>query len=98
MAKAEHPEVLHDERIDTGAGCRSDGFCRSGHLTVGDEGIERQVDLNAADMAEAHRLGQLLDGKVPRTLPRIEARQPEIHRVRTVADGGSERIEGAGGG
>jgi hypothetical protein len=92
-----HAEILHDERVHAQQGRRAHDLGRARHLPVGDERVERQVYLDPADMAIDHGLLQLVRGKIMRAHARVEGVIAQINRIRTVLDGGAQRLHRSGG-
>ena len=59
---------------------------RGVELTGKDEGIERHVRFDAGLVAKLHHCAEFVVPEIVRAQPRIESRQPEIHRVGAIRD------------
>ena len=96
-AERQHAEILHDERVHPGARRRGDQPGKLLHFAVRDQRVERQVHLNAAHMAIAHGLRQLLRREVSRAAAGVKDIRAQIDRVRAVADGRAQGFHRASG-
>ena len=93
-----HAEILHDERVRARVRRelrRGDGVA---HLTVVHEGVERDIDLTAADMAVSHRLHEFLICEIFRAAAGVERAHTHVYGVRSVLHGGDNALRRAGGG
>ena len=93
-----HAEILHDERVRARVRRelrRGDGVA---HFTVVHEGVERDVDLTAADMAVSHRLHEFLICEIFRAAAGVERAPAQIHRAAAALHGGTESLRRTGGG
>ena len=91
---ARKPQILHEDRVRSGVRRllreRGGGL----HLAVTHEGVERDVDLAAADMAVAHRFCKRLPCEIIRAPARVEpVAKAHIHRVRPVLHRRDDGIE-----
>ena len=62
------------------------------------EGVERDVDLTAADMAVSHRLHEFLICEIFRAAAGVERAHTHVYGVRSVLHGGDNALRRAGGG
>ena len=94
---AHQAEILHDNRIravvrrlarQIGSGC---------HLPVAHEGVERDIDLAAADVAVAHRLGKLILCEIVRAAARVVRAKAHVNRVGAVLHRGNHGVRRSGG-
>ena len=97
-AEIDDAQILHDERVHVAQGGGADQLGHPGHLSIGDEGIEGQMDLHAADMAVFDRFAQLVICEIFGALTGIEVPETEIDRIRAVVHGGAQRLHRAGRG
>ena len=90
-------QILDDDAVgpDLGdePGCLKRGF----DLAVVDQGIERDVDLAAADAAIAHRALKVLVGEILGAAPRVEVAEAHIDSVRAVLHRGDHSLGRTGG-
>ena len=96
-AQGDDTEVLDDKGVHARTGCRLDRLGRGPHLPVGNQGVQRQIDLDAPHMAVAHRLRQLVQCEVFSAPTGIKILGAKVDRVGSVAHGGAERVERTGG-
>ena len=97
-AQPHYAQVLNDEGIHAGQGGLTDQLFQFGGLLVGNQGVQSQVNGNAADMAVLDCFGQGLQGKILGALTRIKNANAQIDRIGTVLNGGLQRFHGAGRG
>ena len=90
-------QILNENGVRPLVGHESRRIQRGLHLPVADQGVQRDIDLAAADAAVARGLAELLFGKVFRTAAGVEAAQAQIDRVRAVLHGGDDGFRGTGG-
>ena len=93
-----HAKILHDERVRARIRRelrRGDGIP---HFAVVHEGVERDVDLAAADMAVAHRLHEFLICEIFRAAAGVERAHAHVNGVRSVLHGGDNALRRAGWG
>ena len=90
--------VLHQYGVHAHGAGLAQRLRRLYQFPVGQQGVQRQKDPHAPQMAIRHRRRKFPVGKVPGAAPRVERAEAHIHRVRAGLDGGDERVEAAGGG
>ena len=90
-------QILQDQPVHADGVGQAGRLQRGVHLPVVDEGVERQVDLAAADMAVAHGLFQLFLVEVFGSAAGVEVAHAEIHGVRAVLHGGDDGLGRARG-
>ena len=92
LQRRQNAPVLHQDRVHAALrrGARLRG--KRGELAVGDEGVERQIDLHAPQMAIRDRRAEFLVREVPRAAARVERAKAHIHGVRTALHGGNKRL------
>ena len=91
-------QILHEDRVRSGVTRELRGLERRLDLPVAHEGVERDVDLAAADAAIAHGLLKFFLGKVFGSAAGVEIAHAEIDRVGAVLYGGNDGFRRAGGG
>ena len=96
-AQLQNAQILDDKGVHLRPGRAPDQLCQLVHLPVRHDGIHRQMDLDAPDMAVLYRLRQVFQCKVFRALAGVEDPDPQIHRVGAVLHGSPQRFHGAGG-
>ena len=92
LQRRQNAPILHQDRVHAALrrGARLRG--KRGELAVGDERVERQIDLRAPQMAIKDRRAEFLIGEVPRAAARVERAKAHIHGVRTALHGGNKRL------
>ena len=70
----------------------------SASAPASDAGVERDVDLTAADMAVSHRLHEFLICEIFRAAAGVERAHTHVYGVRSVLHGGDNALRRAGGG
>ena len=91
-AQLHHAQVLHDKGVNIILRGIANQLRRLGHLPVGDQGIEGQVNLHAPDMAVFNGLHQRLGSEVFCALPRVECAAAQIHGVSAVLNGRAQSL------
>ena len=95
---AREAQILHEDRVRPGVRRLLRERGGSVHLAVAHEGVERDVDLAAADVAVAHGLGKRLPCEIIGAPARVEpVAKAHIHRVRPVLHRRDDGIEVARG-
>ena len=91
------PQVLDDDRIDSGAGdlCKVVGGV--GQFAGEDERVERDESAHVVPMQIRHDFRQLIEPEVLRAMAGVVSVEPEVDRIRAVRDGGAHGIEVPGG-
>ena len=80
-----------DDGIDPLTAGTVDDLLHGAQFVLIDDGIDRQVGLYPRSVGRSHNLGQVVEGKVGRRgRTHIEFAHPEIDRVGTRLDGGSQ--------
>ena len=59
-----HPQVLNQDGVHPGVGGKGRSLGGQGQLPVGQEGVQRQVDLGSPQVAVCYPPGQVLQGKI----------------------------------
>ena len=91
---ARETQILHKDRVRPGVRRLLRERGGSVHLAVAHEGVERDVDLAAADVAVAHGLGKRLLCEIIGAPARVEpVAKAHIHRVRPVLHRRNDGIE-----
>jgi hypothetical protein len=94
--EAKNTEVLHNERIDTCFGDRSDGASGLGKFVFEDQRIEREITANAPAMERAHYFRKFSEIE-SYFRPRTEMFEAEVACVGTCFDGGIKLRPMSGG-
>jgi len=81
-------DILNDGSVHTCSDYSAQIFRGIGEFVLEDERVECDVALHAAPMQELHQLGQIGDGEVVRSHPRVEFFEAKVDRVRAVFNGG----------
>ena len=97
LQRRQNTPILHQDHVYAALrrGARLRG--KRGELAVGDERVERQIDLHVPQMAIRDRRAEFLVREVPRAAARVERAKAHIHGVRTALYGGDERLPPARG-
>ena len=92
LQRRQNAPILHQDRVHAALrrGARLRG--KRGELAVGDERVERQIDLHAPQMAIRDRHAEFLVREVPRAAARVERAKAHIHGVRAALHGGNKRL------
>ena len=92
LQRRQNAPILHQDRVHAALrrGARLRG--KRGELAVGDERVERQIDLHAPQMAIRDRRAEFLVREVPRAAARVERAKAHIHGIRTALYGGNKRL------
>ena len=92
LQRCQNAPVLHQDCVHTALrrGARLRG--KRGELAVGDERVERQIDLHAPQMAIRDRRAEFLVREVPRAAARVERAKAHIHGVCAALYGGNKRL------
>ena len=92
LQRRQNAPILHQDRVHAALrrGARLRG--KRGELAVGDERVERQIDLHAPQMAIRNRRAEFLVREVPRAAARIERAKAHIHGVCAALYGGNKRL------
>ena len=90
--------VLHQYGVHAHITGLAQRLCRLFQLAVRQQGVQRQKDPHASQMAVRHCRSEFLIGEVFGTAPRVKGAEAHIYRVRAGLDGGNEGVEAAGGG
>ncbi len=92
-----HADVLHDERVGTGAVGLARGLERALELGGQHGRVERHVHARAAQMRVVARLGERGQREVVGAAAGVERLEAQVYRVGTGAHGGAEGLGVAGG-
>lgn len=95
---AHHAQVLDDHRVHADGAGVGGNFGGPGQLPVGEQGVQGQVDLAPPQVAIRNRRRSLLSREVFRVAAGVEISISKIDRVRSVLNGGGDRLHGAGRG
>ena len=90
--RIENAPVLHQDRVHAALRRGARLFRKRGKLAVGDERVERQIDLHAPQMAIRDRRAEFLVREVPRAAARVERAKAHIHGVCAALYGGNKRL------
>jgi len=96
--RVQHAPVLHQDRVHARRACAARDGGKGGQLAVVDDGVERQVDLDAVAVAVRRRVRQTVQREVVRVAAGVEIVHAEVDGVRAVLHGGDERLLRPGGG
>ena len=92
LQRRQNAPILHQDRVHAALrrGARLRG--KRGELAVGDERVERQIDLHAPQMAIRNRRAEFFVREVPRAAARVERAKAHIHGVCAALHGGNKRL------
>ena len=91
------PDILHDRRIDAPIDRVAEEYEGVVELIRLEEGVQREVDTNAASMRDGAGSLELAEGELGPFVTGVELFHSEIHRIGAVGYGGAHGIQGAGG-
>ena len=95
--QGDQTEILHNKGVHAGTDGCSDGLGSLLQLPVGHQGVQRQMNLNAPDMAITHGVRQLVQGKVLGVLSGVERAGAQIDGIGAALNRRTEGIHGTGG-
>lgn len=95
--QANQPQVLNQHRVDARAGHTAHDLFNARELAREDQGVERDVALDAAAMQKRHQLVERIERDVGGSGPGVKARvESEVNRIGSVLDRGARTIPIAG--
>ena len=94
--KSGHAQVLDQDGVDADLRGKGGGLRRQGQFSVGQEGVQGQVDLGPPLMAVGNGLAQLLLGEVLGVAPGVEGAVAQIDGIRPGLDRCGQRLGGTG--
>ena len=97
LRQRQHAPILHQNRVDAHAGRLAQQLRGFAQLTVGEQCIQREIDLDAAQMAVAHRLSKRFVGKIPGAAAGVECAEAHIHGIRAALHRGHHGLPRTGG-
>ena len=93
----EHPQVLDQHGVHPEAAALLGHLGRGGELPVGEQGIQRQIDLHAPEMAVRNRRRKFLRGEILRVAAGVKVSVSKIDGVRAGLNRGGYRLGRSGG-
>ena len=97
-AHGNQTQVLDNKGVHTQLGRPANQFRRLGQLPVRGQGVQRQVDPDAADVAIGDGLPEVVQGEIPGAHAGVEAAGAQVNGIRAVLDRGPQGLHGACGG
>ena len=97
-AHGNQAQVLDDKGVHAQLGRPANQLRRFGQLPVGGQGVQRQVDPDAADMTIGDGLPEIVQSEIPGAHAGVEAAGAQINGIRAVLDRGPQGLHGACGG
>ncbi len=94
--RLDQSQILDDNAVSPQIGGEAGRTHGALDLPVVDEGVERHIDLAAADAAVAHSFFKFFVGKVFGAAPGVEIAHAEIYGVRSILHGGDNGLGRAG--
>ena len=88
-------DILHDERISTGAISLARRFHGAIDLARQNGRVQRNVHVRAAQVRESASIGERIDGEIISATSRIERLKAQVNRIGAAAHGGMERRNAA---